>query len=330
MPYVLGARPRFVVDRLDRGARAAVELLAAQRRARPLGGRPAAAAADRPVRHVRGRPARSRPPTRSSSSPRCTRCCRCGQPGRWQRQSGDSLTGAGGRGRRARPRHPRVPPRRRPAPGALALHRAPRRADGAPRRAAAPDAGDRAAGPPRRRAPRRGADVLVRVAGERRRVGVPPAGRGRGYGVRLVSDDLETGWTGREHVGGVGALLDRLAVVDLGGPGSSPPPRTLLTRAPAATASSSPCSASSAPDESHPLASLARRAPPASPCCCAPPPGPRCRRGAPVRSTPPARRPPAPSSWAGGRASRSTRAPPSRRPGSGWSPGTPRARVAGS
>ncbi len=52
-----------------------------------------------------------------------------------------------------------------------------------------------------------------------------------GYGVRLVSDDLETGWTGREHVGGVGALLDRLAVIELGGPGELPAATSLLARA---------------------------------------------------------------------------------------------------
>jgi uncharacterized protein (DUF58 family) len=39
-----------------------------------------------------------------------------------------------------------------------------------------------------------------------------------GYGVRLLTDEVHTGWTGREHAGGVGVLLDRLATVQLGAP----------------------------------------------------------------------------------------------------------------
>ncbi len=52
-----------------------------------------------------------------------------------------------------------------------------------------------------------------------------------GYGVRMISDDLETGWTGREHAGGVGPLLDRLAVMDLAGPRELSAATGLLTRA---------------------------------------------------------------------------------------------------
>lgn len=52
-----------------------------------------------------------------------------------------------------------------------------------------------------------------------------------GYGVRMISDDLEIGWTGREHAGGVGPLLDRLAVMDLGGPRELSAATSLLTRA---------------------------------------------------------------------------------------------------
>ena len=52
-----------------------------------------------------------------------------------------------------------------------------------------------------------------------------------GYGVRLLSDDVETGWTGREHAGGVGVLLDRLATVDLGGPSELAVATSVLSRA---------------------------------------------------------------------------------------------------
>ena len=71
----------------------------------------------------------------------------------------------GGRARRGRRRHPRIPPRRRPAPGALALHRAHRRADGAPRGAALGEPGHRGAGHPGLRAPRRGPHRELRVGG---------------------------------------------------------------------------------------------------------------------------------------------------------------------
>ena len=39
-----------------------------------------------------------------------------------------------------------------------------------------------------------------------------------GYGVRILSDDVETTWTGREHSTGAGQLLDQLATVPTGGP----------------------------------------------------------------------------------------------------------------
>ena len=39
-----------------------------------------------------------------------------------------------------------------------------------------------------------------------------------GYGVRVVTDDVPVPWTGRESGQGTGELLDRLAVLDLGGP----------------------------------------------------------------------------------------------------------------
>lgn len=39
-----------------------------------------------------------------------------------------------------------------------------------------------------------------------------------GYGVRVLTDDVETPWTGRDAEHGVGELLDRLATVQTGGP----------------------------------------------------------------------------------------------------------------
>ena len=79
-----------------------------------------------------------------------------------------------------------------------------------------------------------------------------------GYGVRLVSDDLETGWTGREHVGGVGALLDRLAVIELGGPGELPAATSLLARA-GGDGLVVALLGEVGPGEAHPLAALAKQ-----------------------------------------------------------------------
>lgn len=39
-----------------------------------------------------------------------------------------------------------------------------------------------------------------------------------GYGVRVLADDVDMPWTGRDVGSGSGAILDRLAVVELGGP----------------------------------------------------------------------------------------------------------------
>jgi hypothetical protein len=47
----------------------------------------------------------------------------------------------------------------------------------------------------------------------------------------MITDDLEISWTGREHAGGVGPLLDRLAVMSLGGPSELSAATSLLTRA---------------------------------------------------------------------------------------------------
>ena len=85
----------------------------------------------------------------------------------------------GGGARRGRRGHPGVPARRRPAPGALALHRPHRRADGAPRGAAVGEPGHRGAGHPGVRPPRRGPDGQLRVGrlGRREHRRAPAAGR---------------------------------------------------------------------------------------------------------------------------------------------------------
>jgi hypothetical protein len=41
---------------------------------------------------------------------------------------------------------------------------------------------------------------------------------GAGYGVRVLADEVEVPWTGRDAGHGTGELMDRLAVVALGGP----------------------------------------------------------------------------------------------------------------
>lgn len=75
-----------------------------------------------------------------------------------------------GAGRRRRRDPARVPARRRPAPGALEVHRPVRRADGAPRGAAAAGPGDRPAGHPGDRPPGHRPRLLLRVGGELRRL----------------------------------------------------------------------------------------------------------------------------------------------------------------
>jgi uncharacterized protein (DUF58 family) len=52
-----------------------------------------------------------------------------------------------------------------------------------------------------------------------------------GYGVRILSDEVETTWTGREHSTGIGQLLDQLAMVTLGGPHELRNANGLLVRA---------------------------------------------------------------------------------------------------
>jgi uncharacterized protein (DUF58 family) len=52
-----------------------------------------------------------------------------------------------------------------------------------------------------------------------------------GYGVRILSDDVDNTWTGREHSTGTGQLLDQLAMVTTGGPHELRDANGLLVRA---------------------------------------------------------------------------------------------------
>ena len=134
VPYTLGSRPRFVLPGLEPGERRAVTYpVRSDVRGRyPLG--PLSLPLTDPFgmgEHGRSFTARDQLIVipRSSPLPPVQLPRRLERVGRQPAARRRRL-------RRGRRRHPRVPPRRRPAPGALALDRAPRRADGAPRGAA--------------------------------------------------------------------------------------------------------------------------------------------------------------------------------------------------
>ena len=145
---------------------------------------------------------------------------RLSRRGEGVRRRAAALAGAGRRGRR----HPaRLPLRRRPAPGALALHRPLRRADGAPRGAAAARplhgaARHPAASPTRARARTRPSSGRCRA---------PPPSLvhmlERGFSVRLLTDTGNSvpgegadGFAGasQESADAAGLMMDTLAVVD--------------------------------------------------------------------------------------------------------------------
>ena len=122
VPYVLGARPRFVLDRVEPRGRArwptrcAPTCAAATSSAR-------CDPAHRPVRHVRADPLLHRTDTVRRHPASWSSCPPLPLGGDWA-GSGESKAAVARVGRRGRRRHPRVPPRRRPAPRALALDRA--------------------------------------------------------------------------------------------------------------------------------------------------------------------------------------------------------------
>ena len=200
VPYVLGTRPRFVLDGIGHGWRRHVDLPGALRRARPLRDRPDDACGSATRSGWSSSAAPSTPPRRSPS-PRA-RCPLPDDPARrrldrLRRQPAPRL-----RHRQRRGRHrPRVPPRRRPAPGALAQLGPGRRADGAPRGAALAVAGD-----PVPRQPRC-APTAARASRRRWRRPCPPPPRSpctssqRGFTVRLVTaagEDPSTAWHSRD------------------------------------------------------------------------------------------------------------------------------------
>ena len=122
LPYALGSRPRLVLERLGGATGQLGGVHGAGRGARPLRGRPAGGAADRPVRAVRADPVvpQRRPAHRDPAGRR--RCRRSG----WPASTPAAATAGPGRSpctARTTSR-PGSTARRRPAPGALALDRA--------------------------------------------------------------------------------------------------------------------------------------------------------------------------------------------------------------
>ncbi len=168
MPYSLGSRPRFVLERIERRRHQGAGLPAPLRRARqvhrgaaqaPRRGRVRPGGARPLVQHPQhaGGLAEDRAAARQRDTGELARRRR--GPGEVAAAAGDDDAGT-----------PPVPGRRRAAPGALALHRPLRRADGAPRGAAVAQPRRAAARHQAQRA-RRHRDVLVvRVRGQRRRV----------------------------------------------------------------------------------------------------------------------------------------------------------------
>ena len=144
LPYALGGRPRFVLDRVEpQGVREVSYPVRAEVRGRYRVGPLSVRLTDpfglceltrsfaehrRPRRHA-GRQRRCRASGSVATGPAAARPPRGRSRSRRQRRRG----------------HPRVPPRRRPAQGALALDRPRRRADGAARGAAPPEPRDPAA-----------------------------------------------------------------------------------------------------------------------------------------------------------------------------------------
>jgi len=255
LPYALGARPRFVVDRLEAGARAAVAYtLRSDVRGRWDVG---------PVRLRLTDPFGMCEVTRAFSAtdplvvvPRVHPLPGLRAAGSW-RGSGDSVTrtaSASGEhdlatreyrhGDDLRRVHWRSTARR----GELMVRR-----DEQPHQMQATVLLDRRAVGHRGEGPASSFEWLVSAAASVCHLLIDA-----GYGVRLVSDDLETGWTGREHVGGIGALLDRLAVLGLGGPAELSSATTLLTRAGGDGLVVALLGEVDASDV-HPLAALARR-----------------------------------------------------------------------
>lgn len=255
LPYVLGARPRFVVDRLDPGARAAVSYtLRSDVRGRWEIGPVRLRLTDPFGMCEVGRSFRATDPL--VVVPKVHPLLPLHAAGSWS-GSGDSVTrtaAASGEHDLATREYRygddlrRVHWRSTARKGELMVRR-----DEQPRQLQATVLLDRRAVGHRGEGPSSSFEWLVSAAASVCHLLVEA-----GYGVRLVSDDLETGWTGREHVGGVGALLDRLAVVELGGPGELSAATTLLSRA-GGDGLVVALLGEVGPDEAHPLASLARQ-----------------------------------------------------------------------
>ena len=169
MPYVLGHRPRFVVDRVSRDgvARSTYPVRSDVRGRYPVG--PLMRAARRPVRAGASSPGRSPRSTAPAGHA-------AGLPLPEIRLGGDGPASAtAGRGRSPSAGEddvdrPRVPRRRRPAPGALALDGPPRRADGPARGAALAEPVHDVPGRADDLAPRARTVVQPRMGGQRGRL----------------------------------------------------------------------------------------------------------------------------------------------------------------
>ena len=163
VPYVLGTRPRFVLEGIGHGWRRHVtyQVRSDVRGQFEIG--PMTVRVSDPFGMVElGRA--FRPPSRSRSPRAPSRCRTIPLGGRLDRVRRQPPARVRDRQRRGRHR-PRVPPRRRPAPRPLAQLGPGRRADGAPRGAALAVAGHPLPRQPAPRPPRPGHRLLARGSG---------------------------------------------------------------------------------------------------------------------------------------------------------------------
>ena len=234
VPYVLGTRPRFVLDGIGHGWRrhATYQVRSDVRGRYEIG--PMSVRVSDPFGLVElGRSFRST--ATLTVTPRTVPLPPIPLGGAWT-GSGDNRP-ARVRDRQRRGRHrARVPPRRRPAPGPLAQLGARRRADGAPRGAAVAVA---------RHAVRRQpavAPTRARASPPRSRPRCPPPPRSRSTWASAASpsgwsppsgDDLSTTWHTRDPELNTRAMLEALAVVQ---PVTNHPHRHRLARRVAPTA----------------------------------------------------------------------------------------------
>ena len=211
LPYALGSRPRVVLERLGahQASSVAYTVRADVRGRYPVG--PLVIRLTDPFGLCEL--TRSFPSVdRLTVIPQVVAAAR-GPAGRRVRGHRRQPRPLGGRARRGRRGDPRVPARRRPAPGALAVHRPHRRADGPPRGAALGEPGDGRARHPAR-TPTAARARRPASSGPSRR---PPASRCTcGRPVTSCAWSPAPGIdVDATEAGGEGAILDTLADVKL-------------------------------------------------------------------------------------------------------------------